>query len=217
MIIELIIMFIIFLGGYLMFFRYLFFSFIVVLSISCSSIPVKEYERVTALREKATKYDAIKTYSPEEFKLAEADYLKADAIVKAENEEEGKNAKVFLLTSETNYNLVIDKGYPDYANDLKTETDGEIQKNVEIKSEVLFALDIDAANILYQEALVSLESSNYDDTIDKLLLAKEKYTSVYTLVKEKYDKTDTALVDVKTKLSSLESMIKELETLKKKK
>ncbi len=200
-----------------MFFRYLFFSFIVVLSISCSSIPVKEYERVTALREKATKYDAIKTYSPEEFKLAEADYLKADAIVKAENEEEGKNAKVFLLTSETNYNLVIDKGYPDYANDLKTETDGEIQKNVEIKSEVLFALDIDAANILYQEALVSLESSNYDDTIDKLLLAKEKYTSVYTLVKEKYDKTDTALVDVKTKLSSLESMIKELETLKKKK
>ena len=200
-----------------MFFRYLFFSFIVVLSISCSSIPVKEYERVTALREKATKYDAIKTYSPAEFKLAEDDYLKADAIVKAENEDEGKNAKVFLLTSETNYNLVIDKGYPDYANDLKTQTDGEIQKNVEIKSEVLFAQDIDAANILYSEALVSLESSNYDDSIDKLLLAKEKYTSVYTLVKEKYDKTDTALVDVKTKLSSLESMIKELEALKQKK
>ena len=200
-----------------MFFRYLFFSFIVVLSISCSSIPVKEYERVTALREKATKYDAIKTYSPAEFKLAEDDYLKADAIVKAENEDEGKNAKVFLLTSETNYNLVIDKGYPDYANDLKIQTDGEIQKNVEIKSEVLFAQDIDAANILYSEALVSLESSNYDDSIDKLLLAKEKYTSVYTLVKEKYDKTDTALVDVKTKLSSLESMIKELEALKQKK
>lgn len=206
---------IIFLGGYLMFFRYLLFSLIVGFLFSCSSIPIKEYERVTALREQATKYDSIKTYSPEEFKLAEEDYLKADVIVKAENEEEGKNAKIFLLTSETNYNIVIDKGYPDYAADLKTETDGEIEKNVAIKSDVLFAPDIDAANILYEEALVSLEAGSYDDSINKLLLAKEKYLSVYTLAKEKYDKTDMALIDVKTKLTSLENMIEELNKLKK--
>lgn len=198
-----------------MFFRYLLFSSIVVLLFSCSSIPVKEYERITALREKATKYDAIKTYAPEEFKLAEEDYLKADIIVKEENEDEGKNAKILLLTSETNYNIVIDKGYPDYAAYLKTETDGEIEKNVEIKSDILFAPDIDAANILYEEALSSLEAGSYDDSINKLLLAKEKYFSVYTLTKEKYDKTDVALIDVKTKLTSLENMIEELKKLKK--
>lgn len=199
-----------------MFCRYLMSFITAIFLFSCASIPVKEYERVTALRAIATKYEAVQTYAPEEFKLAEEDYIKAETIVKAENKEEGKNAKMFLLTSETNYNIVIAKGYPDYAENLKVETDGEIKKNIDIKSQVMFELDINAANILYEEALTSLSLSNYNDSIDKLLLAKEKYTSIYTLTKEKSDKTDVALADVKSKLDSLESMTKELQALKKK-
>lgn len=192
-----------------------FLSLSVFFIVSCTAIPQKEYERVTTLRDKAIKYDAVQTYAQSEFNIAEDNYIKAQVIIQAENEEEGKNAMSMLLISQTNFNTVIDTGYPNYAGDLKGLTDKEIASNEEIKSSVLFATNIDQANLVYQEALASLEASDYDVAISKLLIAKEQYTTIYNMAKEKLDKSDTTLSDVKNKLNDLEKLTKELDALKK--
>ena len=120
-----------------------------------------------------------------------------------------------LLISQTNFNIVVDTGYPNYANDLKDLTDKEIASNTEIKSSVLFATNIDQANLVYQEGLTSLKALDYDTAISKLLIAKEQYTTIYNMTKEKLDKSDSTLTDVKNKLNDLEKLTKELDELKK--
>lgn len=185
---------------------------------SCG-LPVKEYERVSILRERVIKYPEVQTYAQDEFNIAENGYVEADAIMKEEKKDEAKKAKELLLTSETNFNIVLEKGLPGYAETLQTETDQSITNAQEIKANVMYGEEYAQAETTYQEAMsfLNTDPKDYESAIAKLLQAKEEYTQAYNLAKEQYDKSDEALASVKKRLQDLEKMTKEIEALQKKK
>ena len=82
---------------------------LVFITFSCG-LPKKEYQRVSALRDKVNKYEEIKTFAQSDFDIAEKGFAEADIIMKEENKDEAKKAKQLLLEAETNYNAVLDKG-----------------------------------------------------------------------------------------------------------
>ena len=56
--------------------------------VSCASVPTKEFDDATALRERASRYEPVKTYESESFQLAEENYAKADEIIKEQKKKE---------------------------------------------------------------------------------------------------------------------------------
>ncbi|WP_157150930.1 hypothetical protein [Brachyspira sp. SAP_772] len=183
--------------------------------MSCGGLPTKEYERVTALRETVNKYTEIKTFAQNDYDIAEKGYAEADIIMKAENKEEAEKAKELLLTAETNYNLVLDKGLPPYSEILKKQTDENYTNASQIKANVMYGEEYAQAEAIYNEAnaMYTAETKDYRVLVDKLYTAKEAYLALYNKTKEQFDRSDEALTKVKERLAELEAMVKELETL----
>ena len=183
--------------------------------MSCGGLPTKDYERVTALRETVNKYTEIKTFAQNDYDIAEKGYAEADIIMKAENKDEAENAKELLLTAETNYNLVLDKGLPPYSEILKKQTDENYTNASQIKANVMYGEEYAQAETIYNEAnaMYTAETKDYRVLVDKLYTAKEAYLALYNKTKEQFDKSDEALTKVKERLAELEAMVKELETL----
>lgn len=183
--------------------------------MSCGGLPTKDYERVTALRESVNKYTEIKTFAQDDYDIAEKGYAEADIIMKAENKEEAEKAKELLLTAETNYNLVLDKGLPPYSEILKKQTDENYTNASQIKANVMYGEEYAQAETIYNEAnaMYTAETKDYRVLVDKLYTAKEAYLALYNKTKEQFDKSDEALTKVKERLAELEAMVKELETL----
>ncbi len=191
-----------------------FITLIAFIFISCGGLPVKEYERVTALRDTiVNKYPEIKTFAQEDFDIAEKGYTEADIIMKEENKDEADKAKELLLTAETNYNLVLDKGLPPYSEILKKQTDESATNAINIKAGVMYANEFSKADALYREAdvMYTAENKDYRAMVDKLYKAKEAYTDLYNKTKEKFDRSDEALKLVKERLAQLEKMMQEIE------
>ncbi|MEI0530559.1 hypothetical protein R4I97_03255 [Brachyspira pilosicoli] len=183
--------------------------------MSCGGLPTKDYERVTALRETVNKYTEIKTFAQNDYDIAEKGYAEADIIMKAENKDEAEKAKELLLTAETNYNLVLDKGLPPYSEILKKQTDENYTNASQIKANVMYGEEYAQAEAIYNEAnaMYTAETKDYRVLVDKLYTAKEAYLALYNKTKEQFDKSDEALTKVKERLAELEAMVKELETL----
>ncbi|WP_297285541.1 hypothetical protein [uncultured Brachyspira sp.] len=183
--------------------------------MSCGGLPTKDYERVTALRETVNKYTEIKTFAQNDYDIAEKGYAEADIIMKAENKDEAEKAKELLLTAETNYNLVLDKGLPPYSEILKKQTDENYTNASQIKANVMYGEEYAQAETIYNEAnaMYTAETKDYRVLVDKLYTAKEAYLALYNKTKEQFDKSDEALTKVKERLAELEAMVKELETL----
>lgn len=182
--------------------------------MSCGGLPVKEYERVTALRDTVVnKYSEVKTFAPKDFEIAEKGYAEADIIMKEENKDEAEKAKQLLLEAETNYNLVLDKGLPPYSEILKKQTDESATNAIKIKAGVMYADEFNRAETIYQEAnaMYTAETKDYKVLVDKLYQAKAAYTDLYNKTKEQYDRSDEALKKVKVRLAELEKMMKEIE------
>ncbi|WP_295154223.1 hypothetical protein [uncultured Brachyspira sp.] len=191
-----------------------FITLIAFMFISCGGLPVKEYERVTALRDTVVnKYPEIKTFAPEDFNIAEKGYAEADIIMKEENKDEAAKAKELLLTAETNYNVVLDKGLPPYSEILKKQTDESAANAVNIKAGVMYANEFSKADTVYQEAnaMYTAETKDYRVMVDKLYKAKTAYTELYNKTKEQFDRSDEALKLVKERLAQLEKMMQEIE------
>ena len=183
--------------------------------MSCGGLPTKDYERVTALRETVNKYTEIKTFAQDDYDIAEKGYAEADIIMKAENKDEAEKAKELLLTAETNYNLVLDKGLAPYSEILKKQTDENYTNASQIKANVMYGEEYAQAETIYNEAnaMYTAETKDYRVLVDKLYTAKEAYLALYNKTKEQFDKSDEALTKVKERLAELEAMVKELETL----
>ena len=183
--------------------------------MSCGGLPTKDYERVTALRETVNKYTEIKTFAQNDYDIAEKGYAEADIIMKAENKDEAEKAKELLLTAETNYNLVLDKGLPPYSEILKKQTDENYTNASQIKANVMYGEEYAQAETIYNEAnaMYTAETKDYRVLVDKLYTAKEAYLALYNKTKEQFDRSDEALTKVKERLAELEAMVKELETL----
>lgn len=183
--------------------------------MSCGGLPTKDYERVTALRETVNKYTEIKTFAQDDYDIAEKGYAEADIIMKAENKDEAEKAKELLLTAETNYNLVLDKGLAPYSEILKKQTDENYTNASEIKANVMYGEEYAQAEAIYNEAnaMYTAETKDYRVLVDKLYTAKEAYLALYNKTKEQFDRSDEALTKVKERLAELEAMVKELETL----
>ncbi|WP_302280276.1 hypothetical protein [Brachyspira pilosicoli] len=183
--------------------------------MSCGGLPTKDYERVTALRETVNKYTEIKTFAQDDYDIAEKGYSEADIIMKAENKDEAEKAKELLLTAETNYNLVLDKGLAPYSEILKKQTDENYTNASQIKANVMYGEEYAQAETIYNEAnaMYTAETKDYRVLVDKLYTAKEAYLALYNKTKEQFDKSDEALTKVKERLAELEAMVKELETL----
>lgn len=183
--------------------------------VSCGGLPTKDYERVTALRETVNKYTEIKTFAQNDYDIAEKGYAEADIIMKAENKDEAEKAKELLLTAETNYNLVLDKGLPPYSEILKKQTDENYTNASQIKANVMYGEEYAQAETIYNEAnaMYTAETKDYRVLVEKLYTAKEAYLALYNKTKEQFDKSDEALTKVKERLAELEAMVKELETL----
>lgn len=183
--------------------------------MSCGGLPTKDYERVTALRETVNKYTEIKTFAQDDYDIAEKGYAEADIIMKAENKDEAEKAKELLLTAETNYNLVLDKGLEPYSEILKKQTDENYTNASQIKANVMYGEEYAQAEAIYNEAnaMYTAETKDYRVLVDKLYTAKEAYLALYNKTKEQFDRSDEALTKVKERLAELEAMVKELETL----
>ena len=186
---------------------------ILALSISACGITAL-YEKTQETRATATKYDVSK-YAKTEFDLAESEFLKAETWVLEENKEEEKNAKVALETAQTNYNIVITKGWPLYSDDLKKEIDETKVKSDEIKSSVLGGEAYQNGEIEYNAAMIALEAKDYDKALQHLLLSKENYTLAYENVYGKYEKSTNALKEVEDKIKEINKIKEEIEALKK--
>ena len=189
--------------------------FLTFLVISCDGLPRKEYERVTKLRETINKYEELKTFAQNDFDIAEQGYAEAEIIIKEENKDEAQRAKELLLTAETNYNLVFEKGLPPYAELLKKQTDDSMTNAQFIKANVMYNDEYNKANAAYDKAiaLYNAETKDYKVLVDSLYIAKNAYTTLYNKTKEQFDRSDEALNRVKERLAELEAMIKELESL----
>ena len=138
--------------------------------MSCGGLPTKDYERVTALRETVNKYTEIKTFAQNDYDIAEKGYAEADIIMKAENKDEAEKAKELLLTAETNYNLVLDKGLPPYSEILKKQTDENYTNASQIKANVMYGEEYAQAETIYNEAnaMYTAETKDYRVLVDKL-------------------------------------------------
>ena len=194
--------------------KIVFITLISLLIVSCNGLPKKEYERVTALRDTiVNKYYEIKTFAPNDFDIAEKDYIEADIIMKEENKDEAKKAKELLLAAETNYNIVLDKGLPPYSELLKKQTDDSAENAKNIKAGVMYSSDFSKADKIYEEAnaMYFAENKDYRTLVDKLYQAKTSYTDLYNKTKEQYDRSDEALKIVKSRLAELEKMLQEVE------
>lgn len=199
-------------------FKTIFIAILFLAVISCG-LPKKEYQRVTALRDTINKYTELKTFAQSDFDIAEQGYAEADIIMKEENKDEAKRAKQLLLEAETNYNLVMDKGLQPYSEIIKKQMDESFTNAQEIKANIMYGEEYNKAESMYQEAdslyNAENEKKDYKVLVEKLYNTKEAYLSLYNKVKEDFDKSDEALTKVKERLSNLESMVKEIETLEK--
>ena len=194
----------------------IFIMILVFITISCG-LPKKEYQRVSALRDKVNKYEEIKTFAQSDFDIAEKGFAEADIIMKEENKDEAKKAKQLLLEAETNYNAVLDKGLEPYSEIIKKQMEESFTNAQEIKADVMYGDEYTKAETMYNEAnsLYNAEKKDYKVMVEKLYNTKEAYLTLYNKVKEDFNKSDEALNKVKERLANLENMVKEIETLEK--
>lgn len=186
----------------------------VVMLVSCASVPTKEFNDATALRERASRYEHVRTYESESFQRAEENYTKADEIIKANKKKEWPDAKTSLLTASENYQKVIDSGMPAYAADLKTDIDKTVKDADDIKAQVALEQRYKEAAALYEEASAMVSASDYENGIGKLEDVKAKFEAIYTEVKMKYDESLKSVEAVRQRLKKLEDMANEIDNMK---
>ncbi len=186
----------------------------VLMLVSCASVPTKELDEATALRERASRYEPVRTYESESFQLAEENYIKADEIIKTNKKKEWQDAKTSLLTASENYQKVIDNGMPAYAADLKTDIDKTVKEADDIKAQVALEEQYNEAAALYEEASSMVSASDYENGIGKLEDVKAKFEAIYTEVKMKYDESLKSVEAVRRRLKKLEDMANEIDNMK---
>ncbi len=183
------------------------------LLVSCASVPTKEYDDATALRERASRYEPVRTYESESFQLAEENYAKADEIIKEQKKKEWTDAKTALLAASENYQKVIDNGMPAYAADLKNDIDKTVSDADELKAQVALEEKYQAAAALYTEANALVSASDYDNGLGKLEDVKKQFEAIYEEVKMKYDESLKSVETVRRRLQKLESMANEIDNM----
>ena len=181
--------------------------------VSCASVPTKEFDDATALRERAARYEPVKTYESESFQLAEENYAKADEIIKEQKKKEWPDAKTALLTASENYQKVIDNGMPAYAADLKNGIDKTVSDADALKAQVALEEKYQAATALYNEANALVSASDYDNGLGKLEEVKKQFEAIYEEVKMKYDESLKSVETVRRRLQKLESMANEIDNM----
>ncbi len=181
--------------------------------VSCASVPTKEFDDATALRERASRYEPVKTYESESFQLAEENYAKADEIIKEQKKKEWPDAKTALLTASENYQKVIDNGMPAYAADLKNGIDKTVSDADALKAQVALEEKYQAATALYNEANALVSASDYDNGLGKLEEVKKQFEAIYEEVKMKYDESLKSVETVRRRLQKLESMANEIDNM----
>lgn len=181
--------------------------------VSCASVPTKEFDDATALRERASRYEPVKTYESESFQLAEENYAKADEIIKEQKKKEWPDAKTALLTASENYQKVIDNGMPAYAADLKNGIDKTVSDADALKAQVALEEKYQAAAALYNEANALVSASDYDNGLGKLEEVKKQFEAIYEEVKMKYDESLKSVETVRRRLQKLESMANEIDNM----
>ena len=186
----------------------------VVMLVSCASVPTKEFNDATALRERASRYEQVRTYESESFQRAEENYTKADEIIKANKKKEWPDAKTSLLTASENYQKVIDNGMPAYASDLKTDIDKTVKEADNLKAQVALKERYQAASELYNDAVSAVSESDYDNGLAKLENAKKEFDSIYEEVKVKHDESLKSVEELRIRLKKLEDMAKEIENMR---
>lgn len=178
----------------------------------CGDALTSAYEKTQEMRIKATKYDVSK-YSQEEFDLAESEFLKAEAWVLEENKDEKDNAIAAFEVAQTNYTIVVEKGWPLYSKDLQTEIDEYKIKADEIKANVLESENYQTAETQYSKATAAIAKEDYDTALANLILSRENYETVYNTVYEKYRRSSDALETVKARIEEIQKMEQELANL----
>ncbi len=168
--------------------------------ISCLSTPQKEYEKANELRKKVQKYD-LKKYAEEEYKNAEKNYEEAKILVESKK---NFKAKKILGIVNNGYQTVLDKGFPPYTDERDNETKKEKKYAEEIKANVAVKEQFEDAEKTYNDALKHKESKEYENSIELLNTAKDKYSKVYSVAKQKKDKA-------KKSIDSTEHDLKEVE------
>lgn len=194
-------------GGFMKFYKFFPFFCIVFFILSCSSMPVKEYNDVTILREGATKYDLL-SYAEEPFNIAETNYNEASLLM--DENKEPKKAKDLLLTASNNYKIVLDEALPLYANDLKGDISEERNTAFNLKAHKAAREEYELGELNYIEAIVSLCKNNYEIAIEGLMQSREYYNGAYLTSKERYDQSVLELEKLNEVMKEIDDVAKEI-------
>ena len=190
--------------------RFLIFQliFILVFIISCSgTMPLKEYEAASSLREKAVKYES-KDYSKEQFDIAEANFSEASIIIDENNTKEAKKARTLLNTASNSYQTSLNEGLPKYAEVLKKEVDLERESSKNIKAYKIDKDNYELAELNYINGMESLNKNNYEDAVNYFLEAKSLHNKAYSSTKEMFDESAKNIKEAEEKIKEIEELEK---------
>lgn len=186
------------------------FSFLTSIFISCSSIPKKEYDEASILREKAIKYD-LSSYAEETLTIAESSYSAGSSIVENQNKNEYKNAKNYLTNAINNYQIIIDTAIPQYARDLKSDVLEEKLIADEINSAQNAPEIYEDGDLLFLNGSLSLAKSDYEDSIQLFNEARKKFNEAYLNTKSIYERSKTALKELEKKVIEIDNIANEFQ------
>ncbi|MEK6795417.1 MAG: hypothetical protein AABZ39_11600 [Spirochaetota bacterium] len=178
------------------------------LMIACAALPEKEFSLANERRNTLKKYKLDK-YASNEFIAAETNYTAGKGYYSNDN---GKS-KESLDKALSNYQLVMDKGFPAATADSKKEADQPKKQADDIKASVAVKTEYDEAQALYDAALKAKSETNYAKAIDLLQESKKKFQVVAKKAKEKRTKADTAIRSTDKDLAGIEATAKEIERL----
>lgn len=182
--------------------------FVLVFVVSCGgSMPLKEYEATSSLREKAVKYE-LKDYSKEQFDIAEANFSEASIIIDENNTKEAKKARTLLNTASNSYQTALNDGLPKYAEVLKKEVELERESSRDIKAYKIDKDNYELAELNYINGMESLNKNNYEDAVNYFLEAKSLHNKAYSSTKGMFDESAKNIEEAEQKIKEIEELEK---------
>ncbi|MBI4979656.1 MAG: hypothetical protein HZC28_19410 [Spirochaetes bacterium] len=181
----------------------------IALMLACASLPEKEFSLANERRSLLMKYK-LNTYASNEFVLAETNYTAGKTYYSNDN---GKS-KESLDKALTNYNIVLQKGFPLAADDSKKQADAPKKDADDIKAAVAVKEEYAAAKKLYDDAIAAKTAGNYSNAIDLLQASKVKFEAVHKKAKEKRTGAEKSIKATDTDIKNVEKTVKEIEKLR---
>lgn len=161
--------------------------FFVLMLVGCASLPEAEYNEATSMRGTINKYE-LQAYAQSEYETAESKYKEGKELY--DQKKKKKDSKELLTTSISNYQSVLEKGFPPYTESVLKETEIVKSKAEEMNASERMKEDYEAAKTVYDNALVAKEAGEYEKAVNLLEESEKKFDLAFKKTKVEVLKDD---------------------------